>query len=250
MKALAGALFGVLACATAAFGAGDDCAVASHLVQADAGLPRVAQAIAKTKSLTIVVAGTTSSSLPGPEGVKLAYPARLQFALQKKLPDIAVKVVPYVTPRTTAASQAENFPKILKSDHPALVIWQTGTFDAMQGIGPDAFQTTLEQGVATLREGGADVIFVNMQYSPRTDAVLASQAYAEAIRWAAIGAGINVFDRQGIMRHWSELGTFDLLAATKSLDTASQVHNCIGLLLADLVGDAVKMSETESKETK
>jgi hypothetical protein len=120
----------------------------------------------------------------------------------------------------------------------------------MQGIGPDPFQVTLEQGVETLREGGADVIFINMQYSPRTDAVLASQAYAEAIRWAAIGAGINVFDRQGIMRHWSELGTFDLMAATKSLDTASQVHNCIGQLLADLVTDAIKMSETESKESK
>ena len=193
---------------------------------------------------------TTSSSLPGAEGGKLAYPARLQLALQKKLPEVAVKVLPYVTPRTTAAIQADNFSKILKSDHPELVIWQTGTYDAMQGIGPDLFQTALERGVETLRAGGADVIFVNMQYSPRTDAVLASQAYAEAIRWAAVGAGVNVFDRQGIMRHWGELGTFDLTAATKSLDTAGQVHNCIGGLLADLVGEAIKMSETESKETK
>ena len=30
------------------------------------------------------------------------------------------------------------------------------------------------------------------------------------------------------MRQWSELGTFDLLAATKSLDTAAAVHDCIG----------------------
>ena len=251
MKALAGALLGLLACACTAFGAGGDaCSVASHLVQVDAGLPRVAQAIAKTKSVTIVVVGTTSSSLPGGEGAKLAYPARLELALQKKLPGVAVKVVPYVAPRTTAADQAQNFPKIVKSDHPALVIWQTGTFDAMQGVGSDPFQTALEQGVERLREGGADVIFVNMQYSPRTDAVLASQAYAEAIRWVATGGGINLFDRQSIMRHWSEMGTFDLLAATKSLDTATQVHNCIGRLLADLVADAIKMSEAESKETK
>jgi len=52
------------------------------------------------------------------------------------------------------------------------------------------------------------------------------------------------------MRLWSELGTFDLMAATKSLDTAAQVHNCIGRLLADLVADALKMNETESKEKK
>ena len=37
------------------------------------------------------------------------------------------------------------------------------------------------------------------------------------------------------MRQWGELGTFDLLAATKSLDTAAKVHDCIGRLLADLI---------------
>jgi GDSL-like lipase/acylhydrolase family protein len=251
MKTLAGALVGVFVYAAAASGADDAaCLVASHLVQVDAALPRVAEAIEKTKSATIVVAGTTSSSLPGPEGPNLAYPARLEVALRKRLPGVAVKVVPYVAPRQTAAAMAQMFPKILKSDKPALVVWQTGTYDAMQGVGPDPFQTTLEQAVDLLREGGADVIFVNMQFSPRTDAVLASQAYAEAIRWVALEHALNLFDRQAIMRQWSELGTFDLLAATKSLDTAAQVHNCIGRLLADLVADALKMNETESREKK
>jgi hypothetical protein len=251
MKALAGALVGVFACATAAAGADDAaCAVASHLVQVDAALPRAAEAVAKTRSLTITVAGTTSSSLPGAEGPRLAYPARLEVALAKRLPGIAVKVVPYVAPRQTAAAMAAAFPKILKADKPALVVWQTGTYDAMQGIGPEPFQTTLEETVDALHAGGADVILVNMQFSPRTDSVLASQAYAEAIRWVALEHGVNLFDRQAIMRQWSELGTFDLMAATKSLDTAAQVHNCIGTLLADLVADALKMNETESKEKK
>jgi len=38
------------------------------------------------------------------------------------------------------------------------------------------------------------------------------------MRWVAVGNAINLFDRQGVMRQWGELGTFDLLAATKSLD--------------------------------
>ncbi|HEV7476984.1 MAG TPA: hypothetical protein VGO02_04515, partial [Burkholderiales bacterium] len=186
MKALAGALVGVIAYATAASGAGDACNVASHLVQVDAPLPRVAEAIDKTKSLTIVVAGTTSSSLPGAEGAKLAWPARLEGALAKKFPGVAVKVVPYVAPRQTAEVMAQTFPKMLKADKPQLVVWQTGTYDAMQGIGTEPFQTVLEQAVDVLHEGGADVIFMNMQFSPRTEAVLASQAYAEAIRWVAL----------------------------------------------------------------
>jgi hypothetical protein len=254
MRSLAGAFLGVILLLTAAASAraasDEVCAVATHLVQADDPLPKVAAALAQHRGVTIAVVGTNSSTLPGPQGQSLAYPARLEAALRGKLPDVAIKVVPYVTPRRTAADMAQTFAGIIKKEQPNLVIWQTGTYDAMQGIAPEQFQSTLELAVDKLREGGADVILMNMQYSPRTDAVLASQAYAEAIRWVGLENGINLFDRQGVMRHWSELGTFDLLAATKSLDTAAQVHDCIGKLLADLITQALKMSETQSRETK
>lgn len=252
MKVLAGALLGVMACVGAASaGAGDACGVAQHLVQVDAPLPRVAAILAKTKTLTVAVTGTTSSSLPGAGGPALAYPARFETSLRKHLPGVTVKVVSYARPRQTAAEMAEQFPKMLKDDQPALVIWQTGTADAIKGIAPEAFQTILEQGVDRLHDGGADVILMNMQYNPRTDAVISTQAYAEAMRWVSLERGVNLFDRQAVMRHWSELGTFDLLAATKSLDTASQVHDCIGRLLAGLVLQATKTDETGgSRENK
>ena len=56
---------------------------------------------------------------------------------------------------------------------------------------------------------------MNMQYSPRTEAVIASAPLCRGMRWVALGNAVNLFDRQAIMRHWDELGTFDLLAATK-----------------------------------
>jgi hypothetical protein len=130
---------------------------------------------------------------------------------------------------------ASAFPKILKDEKPALVIWQTGTVDAMRGVAQEGFQATLEDAVTKTREGGADLIFVNPQYNPRSDAVIATAIYSETMRFVALGNSVNLFDRQAIMRQWGELGTFDLLAATKSLDTASKVHDCIGRLLADLV---------------
>ena len=48
----------------------------------DFPLPQVARAIAG-KKLNILVLGAGSSSLPGPNGIKNAYPARLQSALQE-----------------------------------------------------------------------------------------------------------------------------------------------------------------------
>jgi hypothetical protein len=251
MRRIAGALIGIVAYVGAApAGPGDACSVAAHLVQADAALPRVAAAI-KAKSLNIVVAGTGSSTLPGHTGPDPAYPARLEAALQKKLQGVSVKVISLAKSRQTAADMASTFPKVLKDEKPALVIWQTGTVDAMRGIATEGFQATLEEVVGKLREGGADLIFVNPQFNPRTDAVIATGPYTEAMRWVALGNSVNLFDRQSIMRQWGELGTFDLLAATKSLDTAAKVHDCIGRLLADLVLQGVAAdSDDKPKDEK
>jgi lysophospholipase L1-like esterase len=249
MRALAGIALSIVAYVGAVHaGDGDACGVAAHLVHADAALPRVAASIAKSKSFNIVVVGTTSSTLPGAGGQALAYPARLEAALQKRLPGVTVKVISVAKPRQTAADMAEGFPKVLKDEKPSLVIWQTGTYDAMRGVGPENFQATLEAAVDKLQAGGADVIFMNMQYSPRTDAVISTTAYADAIRWVALEHAVNLFDRQGIMRQWSELGTFDLLAATKSLDTASKVHDCLGRMMADLVVEAVSTDPDKDKK--
>ena len=69
------------------------------------------------------------------------------------------------------------------------------------------------------------------------------------MRWVALSNAVNLFDRLAIMRQWGELGTFDLLAATKSLDTAANVHDCIGRLLAHLVMQGLAV-EGEDKEKK
>ena len=247
MRILAGIALGILAYAGAAH-ADALCGVAAHLVHADAPLPRVSDSIAKSKVLKVVVIGTTSSTLPGANGQALAYPARLEAALQKRLKDVAVNVISLAKPRQTAADMAEGFAKLLKDEKPALIIWQTGTYDAMRGIGPETFQGTLETAVDKLQSGGADVIFMNMQYSPRTDAVISTAPYADAIRWVALEHAVNLFDRQSVMRQWSELGTFDLLTATKSLDTAAKVHDCFGLMLADLIVDALSVNTDAPKE--
>ena len=247
MTRLAGILLSIFAFVSSASGADDGCAVAAHLVQADAALPRAAAAI-KKKTFHVVVVGTTSSTLPGPNGPASAYPTRLEAALREKLQGVDVKVISLAKPRQTAADMAAAFPKLLKDEKPALIVWQTGTADAMLGVPTDAFQATLEDAVGRIHDGGADIVFINPQYSPRTDAVIATTPYADAMRWVAAGNAINLFDRQGVMRQWGELGTFDLLAATKSLDTAAKVHNCIGRLLADLVLQGVAAAGDEAKD--
>jgi len=247
--ALLGVALGTLPGGSATFAAEDDgsCAVAQHLVHADFALPQVATAIHE-QHLEIAVVGSGSSTLGGPNGQSKAYPAKLEAALARKLPNVAVKVVTYIKSRQTAADMVKDFEHILAETKPALVIWQTGTADAMRGVDPDEFRAALEQGVEMLRAKHSDVLFMNMQYSPRTESVIAGGNYADVMRFVALQHEVLLFDRFAVMRHWSEMGTFDLLAATKNTNTAEHVHDCLGRLLGDLILDAAKMTETSRKE--
>ncbi len=222
------------------------CRTAEPQIGHDFPLPQVAHAIA-AKRLSILVVGAGSSALPGPGGAKLAYPARLQAALSEKLPGVAVTVATDVKSRRSAADMVQTLDAALMAAKPALMIWQTGTVDAMLGVDPDQFSAALDRGINTARSAGADVVFVNSQYSPRTESMIALATYVEDMRWVAVQQEVPLFDRFNVMKSWADSGTFDLQSAKNKLEIAERVHDCIGRLLADLIIDAAKPDEPHAE---
>jgi hypothetical protein len=223
-----------------------ECRLGVQQVERDFPLPQVTRALA-AKRLDILVVGAGSSLLPGLNGAKNAYPGRLQHALSAKLPGIAVKVTTDVQARRTAAEMVKTMAPPLAAAKPALMVWQTGTVDAMRSIDTDQFRAALEQGISIARSAGADVVLINAQYSPRTESMIALGTYAEHMRWVALQQEVPLFDRFSIMKLWADLGTFDLYSATKKLDMAEQVHDCIGQLLADLIIESAKPDEPHAE---
>ena len=219
-----------------------ECRIAAHLAEPNFPLPKVTRALAE-KKFNILVVGAGSSQLPGANGAKNAYPARLQQALADQLKGVEVKVTTDIKASRTAAEMVKVLPTDLETAKPALMIWQTGTTDAMRAVDPDQFSQALDQGINIARRAGADVVLVNAQYSPRTESMIALSTYSEDMRWVALQQEVPLFDRFSIMRLWSDLGTFDLYSATKKLDIAERVHDCIGRLLADLIVAAAKPPE-------
>lgn len=217
-----------------------ECQVAAHQVENIFALPHVAKAIVD-KHLRILVLGAGSSLLPG--GVGDAYPARLQRVLAEKLPGVDVKLATDVKPKRTAVEMVKGLPASLAEVKPQLVIWQTGTADAIQSVDTDQFSQALDKGINTARSAGADVVFINQQYSPRTESMIALSTYSDTMRWVAVQQEVPLFDRFSVMKLWADLGTFDLYSATKKLDIAERVHDCIGRLLADLILGANKPNE-------
>jgi hypothetical protein len=76
--------------------------------------------------------------------------------------------------------------------------------------------------------------------------MIALGSYNEIMRWGALQHEVPLFNRFGIMRVWSDLGTFDFTTPTKKLDMAERVHDCIGRLLAELIVEAAKPGESHT----
>jgi GDSL-like Lipase/Acylhydrolase family len=248
MKALIAACLAGLLSAGAVFAQDADiCDVPHYLLFSDAELNRVNVAVTKNRKLDIVVMGTGSSLLGGGDGPGKSYPARLEAALQKRLPGVAVKVKAVVKPRQTTEDMAQLLDKMLEEEKPDLLVWQGGTVDAIRGVDPDRFRATLDESVNTVRAVGSDVVLMNMQYSPRTETLIAVSPFADNMRWVAHHRGVPLFDRLAVMRHWSDLGTFDLSAGARDFAMAQRVHDCIGRALAALILDAARLNSVHSK---
>lgn len=242
-------LMAAMVVAATAFGAATSyaqtasvCDLPSYLTLATASLPRTTDQIKTRKKLSIVVMGTTSSTLVGTDGPASAYPAKLESTLRRRLEGVDVNVTTFVQSRTTSMDMFRQIGRILSDAHPALVIWQTGTVDAIRGVELEQVRIALSKGVDTIQSAGADVIFMNMQYSPRTENMIPLADYLDMMRIVAQEKDVPLFDRYSIMRYWFDSRQFDLYARARGMALARRVHECLARALSSLVIDSLPVS--------
>ena len=223
----------------------ESCEVPEYLLTSESSLTKVADALKSGHSLDILVIGSRSSTInaAGNTAEISAYPGRLQVALSQKLPSIAVNVAVEIQAKKTAEEVAPGLRKLMEGKKSTLVIWQTGTVDAMRSVDPEDFRAAVDEGVVALQEAGADVILMNPQYSPRTETMISASPYLDNMRVVAQQHEVPLFDRFAIMRHWNESGEFDLFSAFHGVELAKRVHNCLGRALAQFVVDAARPAQ-------
>lgn len=213
------------------------CEVPDYLLSGDNALPKVAEAIKAKGPLNILVVGSRSSTISFAANASeaAAYPGQMQAALKAKLPSNEVNVSVEIQAKKTAEEVASGLAKLVESKKPTLVIWQTGTVDAMRSVDPDDFRTAVDEGVVALRDAGTDVILLNPQYSPRTESMISASPYLDNMRVVAQDHEVPLFDRFALMKTWSESGEFDLFTAVHGADLAKRVHNCLGRALSEFI---------------
>ena len=219
------------------------CDVPDYLLATESPLPKVADAVTKAHRLDILVVGSRSSTINTSEAS--AYPARLQAVLKEKLPAVAVNVSVEIQVKKTAEEVAGDLVKLVEGKKPTLVIWQTGTVDAMRSVDPDDFRSAVDEGVAALQNAGADVVLMNMQYSPRTETMISVPPYLDNMKVVAQQHDVPLFDRFAIMHQWNDSGDFDLFTAVHGIELAKRVHDCLGRALSKFVIDAAHLGPAQ-----
>jgi hypothetical protein len=237
-------LAGLLAVAPArAEDAPATCEVPAYLLSSESALPKVAEAVKSAQKLDILVVGSRSSTINTADGT--AYPGRLEAVLREKLPGVKVNVNVELQVKKTAEEVAAGLARLVEDKKPTLVIWQTGTVDAMRSVDPDDFRAAVDDGVAALQSAGTDVILMNPQYSPRTETMISAAPYIDNMRVVAQQHDVPLFDRFAVMRHWNEAGDFDLFSASHGIELAKRVHDCLGRALSKFVIDAAHIGPAQ-----
>ena len=233
--------------AVIAFAQERECPVPERFYAFEPPLTKTARALASRREVVIAVLGGASTMGVAAGGLELAWPARLASALAERFPSARTKVVNLAVGRQTAKRAAERLERDVLPLKPRLVIWETGTMEAVRGTDLDEFRQTVQTGIDKLRAAGAEVVLMNMQFSRATEAVIHFEPYLVAMRELADVNDVPLFRRHGIMRHWAESGSLDLRAGDgeKGRELAAKLYDCIGRAMADIVTRGVPAAKRE-----
>jgi len=216
----------------------DICAAPAELTTDDSRLPFAAAAIRRDPArLRVLVVGTSSTLGAGASAPEATYPVRLEEELRRKLPRVEVKVSTRGGRGVTGVQMLDLIAAELATNPADLVVWQSGTVDAVSNVDPDSFTRTLETGIQQIRGRGADVVLMDMQFSRFVRANIDYAPFLRAFHRVAAQEDVILFRRFAIMRHWAESEQIDLEKARRSERerVVDQVHACIARLLGGMI---------------
>ncbi|WP_119420342.1 SGNH/GDSL hydrolase family protein [Desertibaculum subflavum] len=214
------------------------------------GLPRVAAKLKAREPVAILVLGTASSLDYGTDPAGRAYPARLLTELRKLRPVPTVTVVNRSIRQETAAAMIKRFDQEIAATRPDLVIWQTGSTDAVSRVGVSEFGDALGTGIDLVHRRDVDLLFVTPQFMPQAAAVSRFGDYVDYMEQVAQSRRVPLLNRYDIMRHWSESGAIAMDPAGKpeKLKLIDTVQACVAEQLARAIAAAVSDDAPEGRD--
>ncbi|MDB5373334.1 MAG: hypothetical protein JWP04_1976 [Belnapia sp.] len=233
-------LLGVVLAPAAVLGANLSCESPPELLQASAALPATAKA-ASAGRLRILVVGGASVLGPGTSGPAAAWPARLEALIRARSPALKLEVVTRGARGLTTAETGAIIAGEMASNRPDLVLWQTGTVEAVRGLDVDEMVEALNAGLGRIITAGTDAVLIDHQFSRFLRANANVETYLDALRLVAAVHGVPVLRRWDLMRHWADTDQLDMERAERNdrLTVTDRLNDCLARAMQALLRDGV-----------
>lgn len=209
-----------------------DCRVPAHFVSDPSPLRRSARRVETDRSFRIVVLGSASAQGLGASAPAASWPLRLEALMRERNPALKLQLTVKAKAYDTSRRMLARMPEVI-AERPHLVIWETGTAEAVRGLDIEDYVNVLREGIERLAETRTDLILVEPQYGRRSALMTNYAPYLEAIRQAEAMRDLIIFPRYAIMRHWARTDQLvvDNLPAAMMTETADKVYDCLARLL-------------------
>jgi len=213
------------------------CQAPDELLAGDTPLEHVAAAIAAGKLSILAVGSATTAGEQKGGTPGQSFPYRMADALRAQLPKTEVSLTVRGRRGLTAEAMLPLLTEALKGQHYDLVVWQTGTVEAVRGLRPDALHAALEAGIEAIRANGGDVVLVDQQFSRFLRANADVDPYQGVMQQLDMLPGVALFHRYDLMAEWVSAGQIDLERTEKPerAKTIALLNSCLGEALARFV---------------
>lgn len=200
------------------------CDLPAELLDA-APLPRTRAAI-REGELRVLVGGSATAETGG---TTQPYHARIAAVLNERFPNLRVVVEARGQRGATAPESLALILRELASLRPHLVLWQTGTVEAVRSLEVDELTQALNDGIERIRAAGAEVALIDQQFSRFLRANADIDRYRDAMRVTAAAEGVSLLRRYDWMRHWAENDGPDMERAPRAERAAvmAQLNDCL-----------------------
>jgi lysophospholipase L1-like esterase len=199
-------------------------------------LPHVAKKLAAGQPVVIIAFGSSSTQGYGSSAPEFTYPNRLAAQLRRQYPGVDITVI-------NSGRGGEDAPEMMKrlqssviDAHPDLVIWQVGTNAVLRNLDPGDTANLVEDGVTRIQAAGADLVLVDLQYSPRvTEHPESASKMVKLLGKVAELRHVGIFPRFEIMRDWHEKQALpiDSFVIADGLHMNDWGYACFAQLLGD-----------------
>jgi lysophospholipase L1-like esterase len=222
----AGNIFGRVPCAT------------PKTVKYEASVPHTARKLASDGHITIVAFGSSSTSSYGASSPAFQYPNRLAEQLRRHYPHAGITVINEGVGGEDVPEEMKRLKSSVIDLKPDLVIWQLGTNAVIRGGDLDATMGLIEDGIRQMQAIGTDVVLVDPQYVPATEAHEAdTDKMVSIIGRAARAMKVGVFPRFKVMKEWHTAQSlpFDVFVIRDGLHMNDWGYACFAQLLGDTI---------------